>query len=616
MQKYMESRILRLLLIALASGIGFSGCGSDSDDNISTSITNIVEGFSSSKLSGQGEDEVDVDLHRPATSPTGVVLTTVQKLTLPPSEIVASTRTDANGFYRFTDVPVDDTYFLTYTKEGFIDEAYFEVTVEPESFVVLEPVPLLDESVFDTSAGIISGTVIDAATGSLLDQVSVRARAGINNRAGTVLLEDPSDNGFYSLAFLDAGNYTLEATLSGYQTAYFDALVLNADDNPDTADETVVGILALVPDNLANVSFPVSGNVFAAYTAVPGSVPGPPFPLSGAAVRFREGSNTTVGAFTNESFTDTSGFYSISSLLAGQYTIEGALSGFNFGYVNLALGSEAINQNVTLLPFVDNAQQITIVLTWGNTANLDGQLTQVVPEVNLIPSLNDDTDGFGPETTLIVADDPDKRFEYFVKDPFLKPPGIFTAQVRVYRGNNLIFTFEPPLDDEDLGLAKDWHVFSIDGDGIIRVNDLVVGPNLIIGDDAAFEGDDNRFPGDEVNQPLDFSVSLSSVSNTDIVLEMATADGTANANIDYQASNFLYSTNGGDTWIGATGPNGTIVTIPAGSTSILVRVFSIHDSTIEPNETFTLGVSRVIFGVVNDFSSTGTGTILNDDFLL
>ena len=621
MQKNMESNPLRLLLIALvvsAGVIGIIASSSDIGDGDEV-VTNIVEGIITNMIEGVGEEMVNVVLLRPVTLPTGVILTTLEKTTIPPGEIVVSALTDAEGFYRFDEVPVNDTYFLTYTKAGFIDEAYFEVTVEPETFVTLEPVPLL-ETRFDTTTGIISGTVVNAATGSPLSKVLVRARAGIDNRSGTVLLEDTtSDNGFYSLALLDAGNYTIEAMLSGYQAVYFDALVLDADGDPTTKNETVVGTVALVPDDLAGESFPFAGNVFAAYDAA--SETGP-FPLVGAAVRVREGINTTVGIFTTERFTDTAGFYSISSLSAGQYTLEGELPGFNFSYIDIALGSDLANQNITLMPLVsDGSQQITIVLTWGTTTNLDGLLTQEAPYLVQVPPLNDDTDGFGPETTVLpeaalLKFAPGTRYEYFVKDS----SRIFViaqsaAQVRVYRGNNLIFTFELPLNDPDADVAKDWHVFSIgevevEGEGvIIPVNDLIFGSDIRIADTSALEGD-------VVNQPLDFTVSLSFVSSSDVVMDMVTEDGTATvADNDYQASNFLYSTNGGNTWIDAAGLNGTVVTIPAGSDSILVRVFSIADFQIEPPETFTLGVSRGIFGVVNEFSDTGIGPILGDDLV-
>jgi len=614
MQKNMESSIFRLLLIVsvvatIAAGI--SACSSDDDDSITPDITSIVEGFTSNVISGEGEDEVDVDLRRPLTSPTGQTLTVLEQITLPPSEIVASTRSDADGFYRFNDVPANESYFITYTKAGYIDEAYFEVTVEPEPLVVLEPVPLL-ETTFDTSAGIISGAITNAAEPvSPLGGVLVRARAGINNQSGTVLQEvETSDNGLYSLAPLDAGNYTLEASRSGYQTAHFDALVLDADGDPLTTNETVVGIVALVPEFLAGESFSFSGNVFAAFDLA--STTGP-FPLGGAAVWIREGLDTTVGTITTEGFTNIEGAYGFGSIPAGQYTLEGALSGFNTGYIDVSLATSLTNQNVTLMPVVpiDKAQQITVVLTWRTDIDLDGRLTEVAPEPVLVESLNDDRDGFGPETTLLEVVDPGVRYEYLVEDfadQLGLPLAASGAQVRVYRGNILRFSFDLPLNDPDASVAEDWHVFTIEDDRIIPVNDLTVGPIIRIADASTLEQD-------LVNQPLDFAVRLDSASSSDIILEMATLDGTATAGSDYQSSNFLYSTDGGDTWIDAAGLNGTIVTIPAGSQSILVRVFSIADNFTESDETFLLGVSRIIFGIVDDFADTGTGTIVNDDLI-
>jgi hypothetical protein len=84
---------------------------------------------------------------------------------------------------------------------------------------------------------------------------------------------------------------------------------------------------------------------------------------------------------------------------------------------------------------------------------------------------------------------------------------------------------------------------------------------------------------------------------------------------DYLPSNFLYSVDGGITWSDATGPNGTVVKIPTGDDSILVRVFPLADDIRESDEFFTLGVSEVIFGVVSDSTDTGNGIILFDELL-
>ena len=66
-------------------------------------------------------------------------------------------------------------------------------------------------------------------------------------------------------------------------------------------------------------------------------------------------------------------------------------------------------------------------------------------------------------------------------------------------------------------------------------------------------------------------------------------------------------------WVAATA--GTQVTIPAGQTSLQVRIDSVQDGDVEPDETFTLSAT-VLSGAVTNASDTGTGTIENDDVAL
>ncbi|MDJ0647278.1 MAG: SdrD B-like domain-containing protein [Xenococcaceae cyanobacterium MO_188.B19] len=133
------------------------------------------------------------------------------------------------------------------------------------------------------------------------------------------------------------------------------------------------------------------------------------------------------------------------------------------------------------------------------------------------------------------------------------------------------------------------------------VNDSI-DPDVFIGDASVTEG-----------TPLVFDVTLTQESTTDIILDLTTTPGTATEVGDYENQTFEYSIDGGNTFISAGGTNGTQVTIPAGSTGIKVRIDSVSDTTDEPDETFTLGVSSVVSGSVNNFADTGTGTILDDD---
>ena len=471
MRKKPITNVFRYPLIALIGCMGIAGIiasGGGGGDSTTTEevVAGFLDGYCYDKLTGQGVDDAYVDLHKPLTSDKELKEITAQQIVLPTSEVIASTRT-ANGYYEFNNVPANETYFLTYTKVPYLDEAYFEVTVEPDSTDTLEPVPLL-ETQYDTLLGYISGSVTDARTGAFLVGVTIRVRGGINNHTGTVLQTATTElDGTFTVGPLDAGNYTLEAYLVTYQTAYFDALVLDTDGDPSN-DEIILGTVALIPESIADLSFAISGHVYAAYDEFTDTAP---YPLGGASMLLREGIDTTEDPVTVDGFTNSSGFYSLSGVLAGQYTLEGNHTGFGPGYTNISLGTNLENQNITLMPTtLDKTGQLTIVLTWGTTTNLNSILIE--DSLAVIPSLNDDTDGFGPETTLVKLVDLKKVYDYSVRDV----GGLIVdskAQVRMYDGNHLIFIFDVPLSDPDAAIADIWRVFTIEAGTIVPINDLV-----------------------------------------------------------------------------------------------------------------------------------------------
>ena len=122
-------------------------------------------------------------------------------------------------------------------------------------------------------------------------------------------------------------------------------------------------------------------------------------------------------------------------------------------------------------------------------------------------------------------------------------------------------------------------------------------PTLTIGNASATEG-----------SPLQFTLSLDTASFEDMEFDLAVTSGSATAGTDVESSNFEYWD--GSSWQPLT--NGTEVTFTAGTTSVLIRIDSIQDGLVEPDETFTLGAT-VLAGTVTDASDTGSGTIVNDD---
>ena len=112
------------------------------------------------------------------------------------------------------------------------------------------------------------------------------------------------------------------------------------------------------------------------------------------------------------------------------------------------------------------------------------------------------------------------------------------------------------------------------------------GPALSVNDVSVTEGNGGV-------TDATFTVSLSAASPQSVSVGFSTADGTAVFNQDYQRR-----------------INGSL-TIPAGATSGTIVVRVIGDTTIEPDETFTLNLSTPQRATLGD--AQGTGTILDDD---
>jgi uncharacterized delta-60 repeat protein len=110
-------------------------------------------------------------------------------------------------------------------------------------------------------------------------------------------------------------------------------------------------------------------------------------------------------------------------------------------------------------------------------------------------------------------------------------------------------------------------------------------PNISIGNVSLNEGNSGT-------TAFNFTVSLSAATSQTVTVNYATADGTANAPTDYQTA------------------SGTLTFAP-GEISKTVTILVNGDTTIEPNETFTVNLSGAVNGTI--LGGTGTGTIITDD---
>ena len=124
------------------------------------------------------------------------------------------------------------------------------------------------------------------------------------------------------------------------------------------------------------------------------------------------------------------------------------------------------------------------------------------------------------------------------------------------------------------------------GLGTILDDDGAATPTLSISDVSVLES--NTWGGAKAV----FTVSLSAAATQAVTVKYATADGTAIAGQDYQASSGGLYFNPGDT-------------------AKPVTVWIIGNTVVEPNETFSVVLSQAVGAAIAD--GTGQGTILNDD---
>ena len=106
-----------------------------------------------------------------------------------------------------------------------------------------------------------------------------------------------------------------------------------------------------------------------------------------------------------------------------------------------------------------------------------------------------------------------------------------------------------------------------------------------------------------------FNVHLTGAAATPVTVNLALTSGTATTN-DYGSTgpdNLQVSLDNGATWT-----NATTVTLPAGTTSVLVRTPLVNDALNEAAETFTLTATPTS-GSANLATATGTATITDDD---
>jgi hypothetical protein len=203
-------------------------------------------------------------------------------------------------------------------------------------------------------------------------------------------------------------------------------------------------------------------------------------PVAGAVIELRQGGTIVRSATSSQE-----GAYSLTQLAGGTYTVRITATGYAEFSSDIAIGTDQqVSRTFAILPATTGGE-VSIVLTWGaEPTDLDSYLE--VPasggtgpatifygnpgSASSYPFATldvDDTDGFGPETIVIVqqlAGTYTYSVHNYSGSPALSTSG---ATVEVYRGNTRIATFAVPNAAGDL-----WTVFTLNGATLTPVNQM------------------------------------------------------------------------------------------------------------------------------------------------
>jgi len=315
-------------------------------------------------------------------------------------------------------------------------------------------------------------TIADTDTDMTNNQPLGMAEIRISNIGVLYDITYSNCSGQYTLDNIPAGTYTLKVSKSGYITVTETIVV----DDSDT--EVIYNITIEAISESHNGFGYVSGTIYDVGTGLP---------VSGLTLYVREGlGNTTGNVIVSQEMGDSTG-YAFKALPAGNYTIEivDERTGISEEerYITSSfhikvLGDICIdNQN----GYVSNgitSETLRIVLTWGaQPYDLDSHL--IVPTADggkyhifygdktygSQADLDvDDTDSYGPETVTIRSFN-EGIYTYAIHDysnggaEYSTAMAASGAQVKVYRGTQLIATYNVPSNlDGTL-----WTVFTYNG---------------------------------------------------------------------------------------------------------------------------------------------------------
>lgn len=265
-----------------------------------------------------------------------------------------------------------------------------------------------------------------------------------------------------------AGEYVLKVSASSYKSV---KMAVSVQEGHTAYTETFLLLYVGISTGFAN------GTITNSITGVA---------VDGVTVNVRLNWNNREGEILYTTQTNNAGYYDISYTM-GLYTIEYYKSGYITGYKNIIVSPIDFEAQDAVISPVTSDSAYRIVLTWGeNPRDLDshmvgtlssgesfhvyyGYKSQMDGDTEVCNLDIDDTTSYGPETITLNATTKQPYYYYVYRYAGSGTVAASEAQVKVYRGSELVQTFYVPTD---LGNGDYWNVFAI-VDGELRVRNTI-----------------------------------------------------------------------------------------------------------------------------------------------
>ena len=140
--------------------------------------------------------------------------------------LLYSTKTDANGLYCISVPNESYEYAIRLRKEGYTSCDIYAIAMNSDQIgVYQDSAYMMPDSNLSADVSIGLGDALNYAADGIgmrqLAYADVKVRAGINNKQGDVILQRQADDTGYVVLNLPLGVYTIEVSLSGYETMYY-----------------------------------------------------------------------------------------------------------------------------------------------------------------------------------------------------------------------------------------------------------------------------------------------------------------------------------------------------------------------------------------------------------